>query len=246
MGGKEQVICESLNHFPRLVQDGNREWVTIIESVSAKGSTLPPFIIYKGKTHRFAWHDYEIRDEAAFARSSNGWTDQKVSLSWLKNHFDRYTRSSNSGFSSTQPPPPVPHRLLILDNHTSHDHFYFLDYCLRNNIHVLFFPSHSSHILQPLDVSVFSPLRPYYMAEIDEFTRLNGYYTHMTWAYMFPMVQRARKKALTKANILHGFEHTGIYPFNQPKILPQNQSSKGTLSIPRRPGLRSASTTASE
>ena len=25
MGSKEQVICESLNHFPRLVQDGNRE-----------------------------------------------------------------------------------------------------------------------------------------------------------------------------------------------------------------------------
>ena len=88
VGGKEQVICESLNHFPRLVQDGNREWLTITESASAKGSTLPPFIIYKGKTHRFAWHDYEIRDEAAFARSSNGWTDQKVSLSWLKNHFD--------------------------------------------------------------------------------------------------------------------------------------------------------------
>ena len=81
VGGKEQVICESLNHFPRLVQDGNREWVTIIESVSAKGSTLPSLFIYKGKTHCFAWHDYEIRDETAFARSSNGWTDQKVSLS---------------------------------------------------------------------------------------------------------------------------------------------------------------------
>ena len=52
------------------------------------------------------------------------------------------------------------------------------------------------------------------MAEIDEFTRLNGYYTHITRADMFPIVQRARKKALTKANIVNGFEHTGIYPFN--------------------------------
>ena len=84
------------------------------------------------------------------------------------------------------------------------------------------------------------------MAEIDEFTRLNGYYTHITRTDMFPIVQQARKKALTKANIVHGFEHTGIYPFNRRKILPQNQPSKGTPSIPRRPGLRSASTTASD
>ena len=79
------------------------------------------------------------------------------------------------------------------------------------------------------------------MAEIDEFTRLNGYYTHITRADMFPMVQRARKKALTKANIIHGFEHTGIYPFNRRKILSQNQPSKRTPPIPRRPGLRSVS-----
>jgi len=102
VGSKEKVICESLNHFPRLVQDGNREWVTLIESPSAKGNTLPPFIIYKGKTHRFAWHDYEIRDQAAFARSSNRWTDQKVSLSWLKHHFDRYTQLSKTESSSAQ------------------------------------------------------------------------------------------------------------------------------------------------
>ena len=79
------------------------------------------------------------------------------------------------------------------------------------------------------------------MAEIDEFTRLNGYYTHITRADMFSMVQRARKKALTKANIIHGFEHAGIYPFNQSKILPQNQVRTTTPPIPRCPGLRSAS-----
>jgi len=48
------------------------------------------------------------------------------------------------------------------------------------------------------------------MAEIDEFTRLNGYYTHSTRADMFPMVHRARKKALTKTNIIHGFERSNL------------------------------------
>ena len=35
---KEQVISESLNRFPQLVQDGNREWVTIINSASVTAS----------------------------------------------------------------------------------------------------------------------------------------------------------------------------------------------------------------
>jgi len=74
------------------------------------------------------------------------------------------------------------------------------------------------------------------MVEIDEFTRLNGYYTHITQADIFPMVQRARKKALTKANIIHGFEHAGIYPFNRSKIPLQNQARTTTPPIPRRQG----------
>ena len=84
------------------------------------------------------------------------------------------------------------------------------------------------------------------MGEIDEFTRLNSYYTHFTQADLFSIVQRARKKALTKANIVYSFEHTGIYSFNRHKILSQNQPSNGTPSFSQRPGLRSASATASD
>ena len=73
---------------------------------------------------------------------------------------------------------------------------------------MLFFRSHPSHILQPLDVSRFSALWHYYIAEIYEFTHLNGYYTNITRSDMFPMVQCGCQKALTKANIIHSFEHT--------------------------------------
>jgi len=74
------------------------------------------------------------------------------------------------------------------------------------------------------------------MAEIDEFTRLNGCYTHITRADMFPTVQRARKKALTKANIIHGFEHAGIYPFGRSGVLLQNQARATTPPIPQLQG----------
>ena len=36
---------------PVSIQLGNREWVTVIESVSSSGWSLPPMIIFEGKVH---------------------------------------------------------------------------------------------------------------------------------------------------------------------------------------------------
>jgi hypothetical protein len=35
----------------KLVQPGNREWVTVIQGVNAQGWTIPPYIIVSGKYH---------------------------------------------------------------------------------------------------------------------------------------------------------------------------------------------------
>jgi len=42
---------------PDLIQPGNREWVTVIQSICAAGYTTPPFIIYKGRVHISAWYE---------------------------------------------------------------------------------------------------------------------------------------------------------------------------------------------
>jgi hypothetical protein len=48
---------------PELVQPGDREWVTVmqsvtvIQSVCAAGSCTPPFIIYKGRVRISAWYE---------------------------------------------------------------------------------------------------------------------------------------------------------------------------------------------
>jgi hypothetical protein len=42
---------------PDLIQPGDREWVTLIQSICAAGYTTPPFIIYKGHVHISAWYE---------------------------------------------------------------------------------------------------------------------------------------------------------------------------------------------
>jgi hypothetical protein len=42
---------------PDLIQPGNREWVTLIQSICAAGYATPPFIIYKRRVHISAWYE---------------------------------------------------------------------------------------------------------------------------------------------------------------------------------------------
>ena len=42
------------------IQPRNREWVTVIESVSSYGWNLPPMIIFKGKVHISTWYTDEL------------------------------------------------------------------------------------------------------------------------------------------------------------------------------------------
>jgi 4-hydroxybenzoate polyprenyltransferase len=38
--------------------------------------------------------------------------------------------------------------------------------CYQHNIHLLFLPSHTSHVLQPLDLSVFLSLKTHYRTAV--------------------------------------------------------------------------------
>ncbi|KAF2715811.1 hypothetical protein K431DRAFT_194606, partial [Polychaeton citri CBS 116435] len=49
--------------------------------------------------------------------------------------------------------------LLVLDSHSSHIIGRFIVFCREHNIELLILPPHTSYILQPLDISCFSPLK---------------------------------------------------------------------------------------
>ena len=50
----------------------------------------------------------------------------------------------------------------MLDRHVSHKTDAFQHACYYKNIHLLYLPAHASHVLQPLDVGVFSSLKQAY------------------------------------------------------------------------------------
>lgn len=198
------VRSDTRNRF--VTQAGDRSWVTAIECVSASGKVLPPMIIFKGEKHLTKWYDRTTLLEARIGISSKGWTDNELTLDWLMEIFHRYTMTTTGVY-----------RLLLLDGHNSHVSAPFIKFCLDNNIVALCLPAHSTHLLQPLDVGLFSPLEHYYGRGVDDAVRLGR--VSITKEEFFTIFHQARKQALTSSNIQSAFRTTGLVPFDPQRVL---------------------------
>ncbi|EGU71996.1 hypothetical protein FOXB_17495 [Fusarium oxysporum f. sp. conglutinans Fo5176] len=140
------------------------------------------------------------------ALSENGWTNNQLGLDWLR-HFDRSTKDRSVGS----------YRLLILDGHESHHSAEFMRYCEEKKIITLCMPAHASHLLQPLDVGCFGPLKKAYGREIE---RLIGCsINHISKTEFFPAFHAAYRATITESNIRGGFRGAGLAPLNPENVI---------------------------
>ena len=78
-------------------------------------------------------------------------------------------------------------------------------------------PPHSSHLLQPLDVGCFAPLKRAYSREIEGLIRCR--INHITKEDFLPAFATAYDKAITKENICGAFRGAGLIPFNPDAVV---------------------------
>ena len=140
-----------------------------------------------------------------FKASAQGWTTDQIGLQWIY-HFDKSTKSKTIGSK----------RLLILDNHGSHTTLEFTSFCENNDIILLWMPPHTSHILQPLDVGCFGPLKQAFSKRTQGLI-LNHIF-HVTKSTFMDTFQAAYFDAVTSKNVQAGFRGSGIHPFD-PKVV---------------------------
>jgi DDE superfamily endonuclease len=174
-----------------VIQPGNREWVTTIECINASGWCLPLFVILAGKLHQASWYQ-DLPPDWAVSVSDNRWTTDKLGLEWVK-HFNRHTETCTVGVW----------RLLILNGHRSHATPEFNQFCTDNKIITLCMPAHMSHLLQPLNVSCFSPIKTLYRHKVAELAQQSIYHINkldFLWIY-----KKICRQALSDSNVKAGF-----------------------------------------
>lgn len=183
----------------------------MLEAVTARGFTCPPILIYKGAYHQRGWHQdsYLVPSNWRFSCSPTGWTNSFLCLEWIKHNFDIATRHLLSS--------PSQYRLLLLDGHESHVSWEFIEYCLSNKIVALCLPPHSTHLLQPLDVGIFSPFNHYYRREVDNMVRQG--ITGIGKPLFLQLFMRAREKTMQQRTIKNAFVEAALVPYSPLKVL---------------------------
>lgn len=202
-----RIIVDSVQKSNWKVTAGKQEWITVLECIDAAGGALPPLIIFKAKYTNTKWIPPNTPPDWCFSTSANGWSSNSHGFEWVRKVFEPESRKK----SGNQP------RLLIMDGHSSHITGNFIALCIENNIDILILPPHCSHLLQPLDVGVYGPLKRYHAKEIDRYSRMGTTrFPRVEWLEIYI---RIRSQALSTSNILGGWRGAGLSPFNVQKVL---------------------------
>lgn len=172
-------------------------------------TSIAPLFIFKGDGISNSLITNQIPSNWCISTSSKGWTSNIHGLEWLRSCFEPETREKAAG----RP------RLLLCDEYDSHISGNFIAHCMDYNIILLVLPPHTSHILQPLDLSVFGPLKTYLAQETDRYTR-TGIQRLQKYEWL-EAYRQARPKALSTSNILSGFRRGELIPFSPRPVLRQ-------------------------
>ena len=229
--GKDQLIVTKRKRTHYFGIPENRESATAIEAISAGGQYIPAFLIVAGQVHMTQWYAQpELNPDTAIRPTPSGYTNDQVGLEWLE-YFDKHTVKKVVGRK----------RLLILDGHGSHHTKEFIAYCDAHDIVPFGLPPNLTHLLQPLDVVVFQPLKHYHAKALDLLVREG--LVNITKIEFLSCIEEVRRQAFKKSTILSSFKKTGIWPFNpQPvlKILEERQAKKTPSPPTSSGGIRSS------
>jgi hypothetical protein len=88
----------------------------------------------------------------------------------------------------------------------------------RRRVYIVFLPAACSHLLQPLDVAIFGPLKTAFKKYLDQ---QGGHDTSSTVAkkrFLF-CYHKARMEVITEVNICSGWWATGLWPISRHRAL---------------------------
>ena len=199
-----KVVAEMGRHKVYAVTSAEKgKTHTILTCVSASGHVIPPMMIYPRKQIPPDNFREGAVAQTLFSNSPSGWINDDLFLQWFK-------------FFLTSIPPTRP-VLLIMDGHGTHMSIELIELAQSNEIHLLCLPSHTTHILQPLDVGVFKSFKSNFSKSCSKYLAAHPGRV-ITSDKVASLVAEAWPLSLSPLNIMSGFKKTGIYPINPSEV----------------------------
>lgn len=163
-------------------------------------------------------------------RSENGWMCGSTFYEYIANVFLLWLNKQDI-------PKPI---ILFLDGHCSHMTIQVSDLCVENGIELLALYPNSTHFLQPMDVSVFRPLKISWRKVVRKF-RIKRDGARLTLQDFAPLCEYSLSQ-ISRETIANGFAHCGLVPFGfkNVKFFSQTNEKKNRAKIIDQPQLAAA------
>lgn len=194
------IAPKGAKHVGQVTSAERGELVTICCTMNAVGNAIPPYFVFP----RVKFVEMMLNGAptgSKGATTSSGWMNSELFIKVLE-HFIKHSKSS-----------PENKTLLLMDNHESHISIEAINFAKSNGVILYTIPPHCSHKLQPLDKTVFGPLKKYFNEACRSWLVSNPG-KRITIYQIAELVGISYPNAFSINNITSGFKSTGIYPFN--------------------------------
>jgi len=192
--------------------------MTAMMTLNATGDDFAPFVITPLKTLPNVLAEHVRSGRITFGGSDNGWmTDQLFEewATWLVQRIDALRAQYHCDADQRA--------ILLLDGHPTRNNHRVMSMFKANNIEVVIFPPHMTHLIQPYDRVIARPFKQ----ALQQFANkiLNEYGDDASsWTKVRRLAQvtaliDAHRVATTTINCRKAFEVCGLYPRNPQKIL---------------------------
>ena len=206
-GLKEVIVRRGYGRVERIMED-TKSCTSVMFCGDAAGNYLPPMVVYKSNGQ--AEKSWKIGGPkgALYECTKSGWFNMETFSKWFFSIFLPWAKE----ISGT--------KALIGDNLASHFSANVIEATLMYDIKFITLPANSTHLLQPLDVSVFSSLKKSWRVIIQGWRlRARASQSVNIPKNHFPGLLNELTNYIHSDLLQSGFRKTGIYPMNRNEVL---------------------------
>ncbi|KAL0869395.1 hypothetical protein ABMA27_007635 [Loxostege sticticalis] len=219
--GSNKFIFRRGTKYPEKVMNSSKTAISLMFSGTADGTLLPVYTVYKSE-HKYDTWVLGGPETAHYNNSRSGWFDSICFEDWFNSIIIPFAKSKHGK-----------QVLIIGDNLSSHFSENVLKSCQKYNIKFACLPPKATHLMQPLDVAYYAPLKHYWRQILTDWKKKEGRKQKTLSKNAFPgllqkLLNRLEDSGSSSQNLISGFEKTGLYPVNRdrPKTrLPKTQHS---------------------
>ena len=207
--GRKKCVYRRGCKYPERVMNSTKASTSIMFAGTATGELLYPYVVYKAEHLHDRWIEGGP-PHARYNRTRSGWFDNVCFTDWFISVVVPFCRHLDGK------------KVIIGDNLASHFSEEVLSKCAELNISFVCLPPNTTHMCQPLDVSVYAPLKKYWRQVLTEWKQAEGRLKPTLTNEWFPRLLTKLLDLMQptiRVNLVSGFRKCGIVPLDKDGVL---------------------------